>query len=91
MKVTLAEPVKRPMPLTVSLYVPMALAFLLYRQIIYRRGVPFPMNLPAEPRTLDAMTDAELDAKLQHSYGQSLAGEGRPFEAVFDELEKGLT
>ena len=62
----------------------------LYRQIIYRRGVPFAMTLPAEPRTLDAMTDAELNAKLQHSYEQSLAGEGRPFEEVFDELEKGL-
>jgi addiction module RelB/DinJ family antitoxin len=62
----------------------------LYRQIIYKRGVPFPMTLPAEPRTLDAMTDAELNAKLEHSYGQSLAGEGRPFEEVFDKLEKGL-
>ena len=36
------------------------------------------------------MTDAELNAKLQHSYAQSLAGEGRPFEEVFDELEGGL-
>jgi addiction module RelB/DinJ family antitoxin len=62
----------------------------LYRQIIYKRGVPFPMTLPAEPRTLDAMPDAELNAKLEHSYGQSLAGEGRPFEEVFDELERGL-
>ena len=40
----------------------------LYRQIIYKRGVPFPINLPSEPRTLDTMTDAELNAKLQHSY-----------------------
>ena len=62
----------------------------LYRQIIYRRGVPFAMTLPAEPRTLDAMTDAELNAKLQHSYEQSLADEGRPFGEVFDELERGL-
>ena len=62
----------------------------LYRQIIYKRGVPFPLTLPAEPKTLDAMTDAELNAKLQHSYAQSLAGEGRPFEEVFDDLERGL-
>ena len=48
------------------------------------------MTLPRIPRTLDAMTGAELNAKLQHSYEQSLAGEGRPFEAVFDELERGL-
>ena len=61
----------------------------LYRQIIYRRGVPFSLIVPAEPKTLD-MTKAELDAKLQHSYDQSLKGEGRPFEAVFDELERDL-
>jgi len=36
------------------------------------------------------MTAAELDAKLQHSYEQSLAGAGRPFEQVFDEMERGL-
>ena len=62
----------------------------LYRQIIYRRGVPFEITVPAEPKALDAMTAAELDAKLQHSYEQSLAGEGRPFAAAFDELERGL-
>ena len=62
----------------------------LYRQIIYRRGVPFSLIVPAEPKTLDNMTKAELDAKLQHSYDQSLKEEGRPFDAVFDELERGL-
>lgn len=63
----------------------------LYRQIIYRRGVPFPLVVPAEPKTLDSVTKAELDAKLQRSYEQSLNGEGRPFDAVFDELERGLS
>ena len=62
----------------------------LYRQIIYRRGVPFALTIPAEPKTLDRMTQAELDARLEHSYAQSLAGEGRPCEDVFDELERGL-
>ena len=62
----------------------------LYRQIIYKRGVPFSMTLPKEPRTLDGMSDAELNAKLQHSYDQSLAGEGQPFEEVFDALERSL-
>ena len=62
----------------------------LYRQIIYRRGIPFSLIVPDEPKTLDSMTKAELDAKLQHSYNQSLNGEGRPLEAVFDELERGL-
>ena len=62
----------------------------LYRQIIYHHGVPFPLTIPSEPRTIDAMSDAELDAKLQNSYTQSLVGEGRSMNEVFDDLERGL-
>ena len=62
----------------------------LYRQIIYRQGVPFSLTIPREPRTLDTLSEAELNARLQHSYERSLRGEGRPFDEVFDELEKGL-
>ena len=62
----------------------------LYRQIIYHHGVPFSLTIPSEPQTSDAMSDAELDAKLQRSYAQSLAGEGRSMDAVFDDLERGL-
>ena len=62
----------------------------LYRQIIFRRGVPFALTVPAEPKTLDSMTSAEFDARLGHSYAQSLTCEGRPYEDVFDELERGL-
>lgn len=36
------------------------------------------------------MSDAELDAKLQHSYAQSVAGEGRKLGDVFDDLERNL-
>lgn len=62
----------------------------LYRQVIYTRGVPFSLTMPAEPKTLDVMSDCELNNKLQHSYQQSLAGEGRPYAEVFDEVERGL-
>ena len=62
----------------------------LYRQIIYRHGIPFSLTVPAELGTLDAMSDAELDAKLQHSYTQSIAGEGRSLGDVFDDLERSL-
>lgn len=63
----------------------------LYRQIIYRHGVPFALTIPSEPKTLDSMSKAELDAKLHHSYEQSLAGEGRPLNDVFDDLERSFT
>ncbi|MDE6750515.1 MAG: type II toxin-antitoxin system RelB/DinJ family antitoxin [Lachnospiraceae bacterium] len=60
----------------------------LYRQIIYRHGVPFSLTIPGEPLTIDTISDSELNAKLQNSYEQSLAGEGRPYAEVFDELER---
>lgn len=63
----------------------------LYRQIIYRQGVPFSLTIPKEPRTADVMSENELNEKLQHSYEQSLAKEGRPFEEVFDEIERSLS
>lgn len=40
-----------------------------------------------EPETADSMSDAERNAKLKHSYAQSLRGEGRPYAEVFDEIE----
>ena len=61
----------------------------LYRQIIYKHGVPFPLMLPSEPKTLDSMTNEQINIKLQHSYEQSLLGEGRPANEVFDEVERG--
>ena len=60
----------------------------LYRQIIYRHGIPFPLTVPTEPKTMDTMSGAELDETLGRSYAQSVCGEGRPLGDVFDELEK---
>lgn len=33
---------------------------------------------------------AAIAANLQHSYEQSIAGEGKPYAEVFDELERSL-
>ena len=60
----------------------------LYRQIIYHNGVPFSLTIPSEPKTIDTISDDELESKLQHSYAQSIAGDGRPMNTVFDELER---
>ena len=62
----------------------------LYRQIIFTKGIPFSLTIPNEPRTLDSMSRVEQDKMLQHSYEQSLTGQGCPYEEVFDELERGL-
>lgn len=55
------------------------------------KSLPFSLTLPEVPQTEDNLTDTELHAKLQHSYEQSLAEKGCPFNDVFDDLEKGLS
>ena len=62
----------------------------LYRQIIIARGVPFSLTLPPMPKTLDMMSEEELHEKLQRGYEQFLAREGRPYNEVFDEIERSL-
>lgn len=64
-------------------------------RLVRERGIPFRMHLNdigsvKEPKTLDTLTAAELNAKLEHSCNQSLADEGRPLDDVFDELRRGL-
>ena len=51
-------------------------------------GVAFTLTPHIEPETLDTLSLVDLDAKLQHSYEQSLAGEGRAYRDVFDELDR---
>ena len=62
----------------------------LYRQIVFQGGIPFSLTLPSSPKAIEDMTPEELDDRLSHSYAQSLAGKVRPYEEVFDELERGL-
>lgn len=43
-----------------------------------------------QPSTWEVISDKEFREKLEHSYQQSLRGEGKPLDKVFDELEQGL-
>ena len=62
----------------------------LYRQIIYKHGIPFSLTVPSEPKSFDSLTTDELNTKLQNSYEQSLKGIGKPYQDVFDEIERNL-
>lgn len=62
----------------------------LYRQIIYTCGIPFYLTIPKTPKAQNEFTNAEINAKIQESYEHSLAGEGRPMNEVFDDLESNL-
>ena len=63
----------------------------LYRQIIYTGGLPFRLVLPKKLKSADVMTADEFEDMLTHSYEQSLSGQGRPFDELFDELEGEIT
>ena len=63
----------------------------LYRQIIYKHGVPFALTVPAEIPTLDTMSREDFDKMMSHSYKQALNGEGVDAKTFFDELERDLT
>ena len=62
----------------------------LYRQIIASRRVPFPVAAGARPRGAAELSDSEIRAKLLRARKQADAGECRPYEQVFDELERGI-
>ena len=82
---TEAEEVLRKLGVPVSVVIDS-----LYRQIIFTQGIPFSLSLPKMPKTMDMMSEDELNAKLQHSYEQSAAGQGRLFHDVFDDIERTL-
>ena len=46
------------------------------------------MTLTKKPATLEGMTKAQLDAKLEHSYQQAIARQGRPLNDVFADIER---
>ena len=72
-----------------TLGVPVSVAInTLYRQIILRRGLPFPVAMPQRPKAADEMSPEELKEKIMKSYKNALDGNARPFEEVFEELEK---
>ena len=61
-----------------------------YRQVIMKRGIPFSVELPAEIKTLDNMTNEEFDEMMQTGLTKAKRGESVPYEEAFNQLMKGL-
>lgn len=57
-----------------------------YRQVILKNGIPFPLTVPAEPKTRDTMTDAEFNAMMENGMRQAKAGESIPVDTAFDKI-----
>ena len=62
-----------------------------YRQVIMKRGIPFSIELPAEIKTLDTMTENEFDEMMQTGLTQAKNGDSVPYEEAFDQLWKNGT
>lgn len=60
----------------------------LYRQIVIQQGIPFSLTLSRTPATLEGLTKDQLDAKLEHSYEQAIARQGRALDEVFADMER---
>ena len=80
-----AEDILDKLGVSVSAFINMT-----YRQVIMKRGIPFSVELPAEIKTLDNMTDEEFDEMMQIGLAQAKKGESVPYENAFDQLMKGL-
>ena len=62
----------------------------LYKQIIYRNGIPFSLVLPSAPVARDEMTDAEFNAMMQTGLNAAMADRSRDASEVFADLRRGL-
>lgn len=57
-----------------------------YRQVILKNGIPFPLTVPAEPKTRDTMTNNEFNAMMENGMRQAKAGESIPVDTAFDKI-----
>lgn len=69
---------------------PMSNAITLFlKQVVLRRGVPFPVILPPVfPPAIDAMSQEQLDVELEKGYQDVVAGRVRPASEFFNEMER---
>ena len=53
-------------------------------------GIPFDLKLPVKPRSFWEMSEAEFNMKMNKAFSDATAGEGRPAEEFFAEMERKL-
>lgn len=61
---------------------------MLYKQIIYTRGIPFALTLNHEPVSREEMTDQEFDSMIETGLAQAKAGKGRSTPDVAKSIKK---
>ena len=69
---------------------PMSSAINLFlKQLVFRRGIPFPVTAPsAFPPAMDSMSKEQFDAELEKGFTDLIEGRVKPASAVFSEMER---
>lgn len=60
---------------------------LFLRSAVRYGGIPFDLRVIKKPLGFEAMTKAQIDAKLEAGLASMKAGKGRPAKEFFDDLE----
>ena len=60
----------------------------LYRQIIMRNGLPFPMTVPATLQSREDMIDAEFNAMMTRGLEQAKSDDSISLQEAFDVLQR---
>ena len=58
----------------------------LYKQIVFKRRIPFSLDLPDAPKSRDAMTDEEFNEMMSIGLAEAKAGKGLPINETFDSI-----
>ena len=63
---------------------------LFLKQVVINQAIPFDLKLaPARIKSVDSMTEAELNEELEKGYADYLAGKGSCANEVFSDIRKG--
>jgi hypothetical protein len=63
---------------------------MLYKQIIMRRAIPFPLMVVERPKARDEMSDEEFANMLTTGLEQAERGEGIPADEFFAQIKREL-
>ena len=61
---------------------------MLYKQIIYTRGIPFSLSLNHEPLARSEMSDKEFDSIMEKGFAQAKEGQGRALSDVTHDMKR---
>jgi len=69
---------------------PLSSAITLFlKQVVLRRGLPFPVIIPPNsPPALDMMSNEQFDVELEKGYEDVKSGRVRPADEFFSEFER---